>query len=153
MVSALAWPPKAAGHCWLGAAPRAARSSARNGPSSRLLQIRKLTFEPRKRLHQPAEFRDLKRRGRKFADAYFSLSVLANHETYPRLGLSIATRTFRTAVARNRIKRLARESFRLNQHSLPPVDVTVSARDAARLASLKDLRVSLEGHWKSIRTC
>jgi ribonuclease P protein component len=101
-------------------------------------------------LHQPAEFRELKMRGRKFADALFSLSVLANHETYPRLGLSIATRTFGTAVARNRIKRIARESFRLNQHALPPVDITVSAREAARLAAPKDLRASLEQHWKSI---
>jgi ribonuclease P protein component len=101
-------------------------------------------------LHQPAEFREVKRRGRKFADAFFSLSVLANHETYPRLGLSIATRTFGTAVARNRIKRLTRESFRLNQHSLPPVDVTVSAREAAREATLRDLRASLDKHWKSI---
>lgn len=101
-------------------------------------------------MHQPAEFRDVKRRGKKFADAFFSLSVLANHETYPRLGLSIATRTFGTAVARNRIKRLARESFRLNQHALPPVDVTVSAREAARLAKLADLRASLDAHWKSI---
>jgi ribonuclease P protein component len=92
----------------------------------------------------------VKRRGRRFADAFFSLSVLANHETYPRLGLSIATRTFGTAVARNRIKRLTRESFRLNQHSLPPVDVTVSARDAARAASSRDLRASLDKHWKSI---
>jgi ribonuclease P protein component len=112
--------------------------------------IRKLTFEPRKRLHQPAEFREVKRRGRKFADAFFSLSVLANHETFPRLGLSIATRTFGTAVARNRIKRLARESFRLNQHSLPPVDVTVSAREAARQADVSILRASLDKHWKSI---
>ena len=101
-------------------------------------------------MHQPAEFREVKRRGRKFADAFFSLSVLANHETYPRLGLSIATRTFGTAVARNRIKRLTRESFRLNQHSLPPVDVTVSAREAAREATLGDLRASLDKHWKSI---
>jgi ribonuclease P protein component len=101
-------------------------------------------------LHQPAEFREVKRRGKKFADAFFSLSVLANHETYPRLGLSIATRTFGSAVARNRIKRLARESFRLNQHSLPPVDVTVSAREAARQANGSDLRASLEKHWKSI---
>jgi ribonuclease P protein component len=101
-------------------------------------------------LHQPAEFRDVKRRGKKFADAFFSLSVLANHETYPRLGLSIATRTFGSAVSRNRIKRLARESFRLNQHSLPPVDVTVSARDAARAAELSVLRASLDQHWKSI---
>jgi ribonuclease P protein component len=101
-------------------------------------------------LHQPAEFREVKRRGKRFADAFFSLSVLANHETYPRLGLSIATRTFGTAVARNRIKRLARESFRLNQHSLPPVDVTVSAREAARQANSSDLRASLDKHWKSI---
>jgi ribonuclease P protein component len=101
-------------------------------------------------LHQPAEFRDVKRRGRKFADALFSLSVLANHESYPRLGLSIATRTFGSAVARNRIKRITRESFRLNQHSLPPVDVTVSARDAARQAKAGDLRASLDQHWKSI---
>lgn len=81
---------------------------------------------------------------------YFSVSVLGNHESYARLGLAIATRTFGTAVARNRIKRLARESFRLNQHDLPPLDITVSARDAARLAAPKDLRASLEKHWKSI---
>jgi ribonuclease P protein component len=101
-------------------------------------------------LHQPAEFREVKRRGKKFTDAFFSLSVLANHETYPRLGLSIATRTFGSAVARNHIKRLTRESFRLNQHSLPPVDVTVSAREAARQAKPSDLRASLDRHWKSI---
>lgn len=101
-------------------------------------------------MHRPAEFREVKRRGKKFADAYFSLSVLANHETYPRLGLSIATRLFGCAVERNRIKRLTRESFRLNQYSLPPVDVTVSARESARQAKLSDLRSSLDKHWKSI---
>ncbi|MGA2776027.1 MAG: ribonuclease P protein component [Steroidobacteraceae bacterium] len=112
--------------------------------------IRKLRFEPSRRLHQPAEFREVRTRGRRLSDALFSLSVLANHETHPRLGLAIATRTFGSAVARNRIKRITRESFRLNQHSLPAVDVTVAARDAARHATARDLRASLDQHWKSI---
>jgi ribonuclease P protein component len=101
-------------------------------------------------LHQPGEFKVVRQRGKKLSCAFFSLSVLANREATARLGLAIATRTFGSAVARNRIKRLARESFRLNQHTLPPVDVTVSARDAARTAAPRDLRASLERHWKSI---
>jgi ribonuclease P protein component len=147
---ARAWLRRAVADCSPAGAPKGASASVLRLSIQDCLTIRKLTFEPRKRLHQPAEFREVKRRGRKFADAFFSLSVLANHETFPRLGLSIATRTFGTAVARNRIKRLARESFRLNQHSLPPVDVTVSAREAARQADVGILRASLDKHWKSI---
>ena len=154
MVSERAWPPKAAADCWLAAVRRAASASAPKGrvraSSDPKLNHKRLTFEPRKRLHQPAEFRTVRQRGSRLSDAYFSLSVLANRMSHARLGLAIATRTFGNAVARNRIKRLARESFRLNQHDLPPVDVTVSARDAARVAAPKDLRISLEKHWKNI---
>ena len=153
MVSERAWPPKAAADCWLAAAPRAASASAPKGrirASSDPTLKKRLTFEPRKRLHQPAEFRAVRVRGSRLTDAYFSVSVLANHGSHARLGLAIATRTFGTAVARNRIKRLTRESFRLNQHDLPPVDVTVSARDAARVAPPAELRTSLGKHWKKI---
>jgi ribonuclease P protein component len=118
--------------------------------SPELSNARQLSFAAAKRLHQPAEFRAVRLRGRRFADAYFNLSVLANHEAYPRLGLAIATRTFRTAVARNRIKRIARESFRLNQHRLPPVDVTIAAHEAARRAAPHDLRASLDELWAAI---
>src|ERR1700760_4266490 len=112
-----AWPRRVDVSRWLGAARRAVRSSVRNLQAQAAPTIRKLTFEPRMRLHTAAEFRDIKRRGRKFVDTFFALSVLANRESHPRLGLAIATRTFGTAVARNRIKRIARESFRLNQDS------------------------------------
>ena len=101
-------------------------------------------------MHQPAEFRAVRQRGRRFSDAYFIVSVLANHETHPRLGLAIATKSCGNAVARNLIKRLARESFRLNQYELPAVDVTIAARDAARLAPASALRASLAKHWKNI---
>jgi len=112
--------------------------------------ITRLTFEPRKRLHQPAEFRALKLRGRKLGDAFFSLSVLANQRSTARLGLAIATRALGSSVARNRLKRITRESFRLNQHALPAVDISVSARAAARLAESKELWASLDKLWKKI---
>ena len=98
----------------------------------------------------PAEFREVRQRGRRFSDAYFSLCVVANEAAHPRLGLAIATRTFGTAVARNRIKRITRESFRLHQQTLPSVDVTVAAREAARHAAAAALRASLDQHWKAI---
>jgi ribonuclease P protein component len=101
-------------------------------------------------LHQPAEFRVVRQRGRRFSDAYFTVSVLANHESHPRLGLAIATKSCGNAVVRNLIKRLARESFRLSQYDLPAVDVTIAVREAARLASPGALRASLAKHWKSI---
>lgn len=45
-----------------------------------------------------------------------------------RLGLVIAKKHVKLAVHRNRLKRLIRESFRLRQHQLPPLDVVVLAR-------------------------
>jgi ribonuclease P protein component len=84
------------------------------------------------------------------SDSYFSLSILDNARTQPRLGLAIATRVFGTAVARNTIKRLVRESFRLNQQTLPSIDVVVSARDAARRADARELRASLAKFWKTL---
>jgi ribonuclease P protein component len=92
----------------------------------------------------------VRQRGRRFSDAYFIVSVLANHEAHPRLGLAIATRSCGNAVARNLVKRVARESFRMNQHELPAVDVTITAREAAKRAPASALRASLARHWKSI---
>jgi ribonuclease P protein component len=64
--------------------------------------------------------------------------------------LAIATRTLGNSVLRNRVKRIARESFRLHQYSLPSIDVTIAAREAARRASSRDLFASLEQHWQAI---
>lgn len=44
---------------------------------------------------------------------------------FPRLGLAISRKKTTNAVARNRIKRIIRESFRLHQHELLSVDLVV----------------------------
>lgn len=47
------------------------------------------------------------------------IRFLTNKLEYPRLGIAVSKKIFRSAVARNRIKRLIREAFRLNKHQLP----------------------------------
>jgi ribonuclease P protein component len=84
------------------------------------------------------------RRGQRCTQAFFQAAVCANSLSHARLGLAIAARTVGNAVSRNRIRRVVREAFRLNQHELPAVDIVVSARAAARDAPAPDLRKDLE---------
>jgi ribonuclease P protein component len=57
--------------------------------------------------------------------------VLAKLTTnsYPRLGLVVSKKNVGCAVARNRIKRLCRETFRLRSAGLPKMDIVVLAKN------------------------
>jgi len=55
------------------------------------------------------------------------LMALPNARTTPRLGIVVSKRAMRRAVDRNRLKRAIRESFRNEQHQLPPMDIIVQA--------------------------
>lgn len=67
-----------------------------------------------------------------------------------RLGLVVAKKHVRLAVGRNRIKRIVRESFRLRQHKLPPIDAIVLARRGADTLANDDLQQVLDGLWKRV---
>jgi ribonuclease P protein component len=67
-----------------------------------------------------------------------------------RLGMAVARRTAGNAVARNRLKRLIRETFRTMAGTLPALDVVVTAAPAAKLATNAALRASLIEHWQRL---
>lgn len=67
-----------------------------------------------------------------------------------RLGLAIARRAARRAHDRNRIKRLARESFRICRDRLRPGDYVVTAHPAAALATNRELRSAFDQLWRSL---
>lgn len=92
-----------------------------------------------------------------FADApvrasHPTLLVLArpNNSGTARLGLVIAKKHVRKAHDRNKIKRVSRETFRLQQHNLPPIDAIVLARRGADNLSVDELHRILNGLWKRI---
>lgn len=64
-----------------------------------------------------------------------------------RLGLAIAKRVARRAVDRNRIRRVARETFRQRRHTLRPVDFVVLAKPPATEADSRTLKLALDQLW------
>jgi len=79
---------------------------------------------------------------------------MPNQLGHTRLGLSVGKR-MGNAVARNRYKRLLREAFRLEQHTIPPgFDLIITVRPHAplRLDAYQRLLVtaatSLQGEWR-----
>lgn len=97
-----------------------------------------------------ADFDAAYRAGHRHGNAWFTLTARPNGLGHPRLGLAIAARTVGNAVARNRLRRLIRESFRLAQDRLPAADLIIGARAAAREAPADRLRTGLDKLWQTI---
>ena len=75
--------------------------------------------------------------------------VRGNDFGIARLGLAVAKKRVRRAVARNRIKRLVRESFRHHGEVLRGLDVVVLCRFNG-VAPGEELRRSLARHWQRL---
>jgi ribonuclease P protein component len=92
-----------------------------------------------------------------FADAplrasHPSFLILArnNHLGRARLGLVVPKKHVRKANMRNRIKRVARETFRKEQHKLAAIDAIVLARRGADTVPAEQLTSIFTGLWKRI---
>ncbi len=107
-------------------------------------------FTPAQRLVHKTQFDAVYQRGSKLGDSCFLILVKANDQSGARLGLSVSARTVGNAVNRNRIKRVIRNSFRLNSVQLPAVDIVVNTRPGARAATNPMLAERLAQHWRQV---
>ena len=112
--------------------------------------MHRLTFPAHKRLLRKSDFDAAYARGRRFGNGFFAVTASSNEQHGARLGMAVAVRTAGSAVERNRIRRIVRESFRLHQRELPAVDLVVSAKPLARGAPGAALQASLAELWKKV---
>jgi ribonuclease P protein component len=103
-------------------------------------------FARHQRLLKGAQFEHVFAAPRRSSDRFFTVLVRDNDLAHGRLGLAVSKKRIRRAVARNRVKRMVRESFRHHAERLYGLDVVVMARDDG-VAPSCELRRSLAAHW------
>ena len=110
------------------------------------------SFSPAVRIHCAADYKDV------FDGALFKVHqphflFLAKLTEQPksRLGIVVAKKKVRRAHERNRIKRLARESFRLNQHQIDLLDIVVMPKMGIETISSAELHQQLQFAWQKLQ--
>jgi len=78
-----------------------------------------LGFRPRQRLRRRADFQRAYRTGKRARGRILQVVLCPNGLEDTRLGLSVGRAIWRSAVRRNRVRRIFREAFRLEYPELP----------------------------------
>ena len=102
------------------------------------------------RIVRPADFVRLRRAGQRVAARYFNAQAVAGAADIARLGLAVSRRVSVDAVRRNRIKRIARESFRRIRADVPALDILLIAREIADAQDNATLRADLDALWRRL---
>lgn len=102
------------------------------------------------RLLTPGDFQQVFAKANRFSSYHITILTNNSPSNFNRLGLAIAKKRVKLAVDRNRIKRLVREKFRLNNAKLPPIDMVVMVKSGADKLSNEELNKQLDYLWRKI---
>lgn len=83
--------------------------------------------------------------------SFLILASLSSDRDLSRVGLVVAKKKVRRAHERNRVKRISRESFRLNQHTLLGLDIVVMPKIGIDQVSNADVQQQLNMAWTKLR--
>ena len=103
-----------------------------------------LKFTKQQRISTRAEYQSIYKNGIKAGDGFFRIIISRNpRQTRPKLGI-IVSKKVGPAVTRNRIKRMVREIYRLNQKKITAeIKLVVIAKPECITQKYQDIEQSL----------
>ncbi|MBP6083128.1 MULTISPECIES: ribonuclease P protein component [Providencia] len=110
-----------------------------------------LAFTRELRLLTPRHFDSVFKQPQRASSPEITILGRLNELGHPRIGLTIAKKNVKRAHERNRIKRLAREYFRLHQHELPPMDFVLLVRKGVANLDNRQITEALDKLWRRHR--
>ena len=108
------------------------------------------TFPRAARLLTARDFARLRICSRRVGTRNLTAEVAMSETGDARMGLAVSRRVSKKAVRRNRIKRIARDSFRHHRALLPALDILVIARGSADLQDNPTLHAEFAHLWRRI---
>jgi ribonuclease P protein component len=108
------------------------------------------TFPRCARLLTARDFARLRTCSRRVASRNLVAEVAPSETGGVRMGLAVSRKVSRKAVRRNRIKRIARDSFRHHRASFQALDILVIARSSADLQDNPTLHAEFAQLWQRI---
>jgi len=106
---------------------------------------------PELKLLTADNYKNVFAKAERFGNRSFTVLARENGLDHARLGLAISKKCAKRAVDRNRIKRHFRESFRINQHKLPCVDIIAMCKPSAISLDSATMREQIDSQWRFMR--
>lgn len=112
---------------------------------------KQFSFKRNKRLITPSDYQFVFKNSLRSSDRLLTVIARKSDNKQTRLGLAISKKAIKTAVHRNRVKRLTREFFRLNFSKIATADYIVMAKKGIDQQQNSEIRESLAKQFNYLR--
>jgi ribonuclease P protein component len=115
------------------------------------LELR-LHFPKKNRLVSQADYDSAFKNAKKIGQQALVGLYKPNHLELARVGIIVSKRVAKSAVIRNRIRRIVRESFRSYQNQLKGFDIVIIMRHSSCILTRSELREAIDKLWEKLIT-
>ena len=109
-------------------------------------------FQRELRLLTPSQFQNVFSDPIRVSSSHLILLAKLNDLAHARLGFAIAKKRVKLACNRNQIKRVIRDSFRLNRHDMLSIDIVVIGKNGVEQLSSAQLHTQVRHLWTRLNS-